>query len=147
MGDRSQPIKFPALSLFFFFPLFFLPLGSSIRKCSLRYSKRERENDFCLYNSGRSRLSAGPGKGWELRIEAGGSWERGDPKEVAWTGGFPILPQSSPKEGARDQGQDRMYSCQAEGRPRPQARPRKRSLMFPVRVGISSTSLDTSQCP
>lgn len=44
-------------------------------------------------------------------------------------------------------GQEGESPCQAERRPRSQARLRERSLMPPARVDIPSTPLDFSECP
>lgn len=86
-------------ALFFFLPLF-LPSGSFIRKCSLRYSERERENDSCFYNSGSSRCSSA----WEgVGAEDGVSVVPG--KETLrrwlwpgapWLGASPSCPGATP---------------------------------------------------
>lgn len=63
----SKLLNFEGVSLFntwhqdlanYISSLLFLSSGSCIWKCSLRYSERERGNDFCLYNSCSSRLSS-----------------------------------------------------------------------------------------
>lgn len=72
-------------------------------------------------------------------------------KEETLRRGLGLGPQGwglpHPISGLTQGGQEGESPCQAERRPRSQARLRERSLMPPVRVDIPSTPLDFSECP